>query len=70
MSLADAIDKRLLRCEGRLPEGMTNSIRNEEEEDVTNAVYTEQKSYTITAARDTKSGISTARCYSWRRVTW
>lgn len=56
MSFADAIDRKLMRCEGRLPEGMTNTVRNEEEENVTNAVYTEQKSYTITGARDTLTG--------------
>ena len=42
--------------EGRLPEGMSSSVRNEEEEDVTNATYTEQKSYSITGAKDTKTG--------------
>lgn len=56
MSLADAIERKLIRSEGRLPEGMTSSVRNEEEEDVTNAVYTERKSYTISGAKDTRSG--------------
>lgn len=57
MSFADAIENNLLRCEGRLPEGMTNSsVRNESEEDITNAVYTEQKAYTITGAKDTSTG--------------
>ncbi|XP_067941004.1 uncharacterized protein [Watersipora subatra] len=56
ISLADAIDRKLMRVEGRLPEGMTSSkVRNEEQEDVTNAVYTEQKSYTITRAKDTRT---------------
>lgn len=58
MSFADAITKKLIRCEGTLPEGMTSVSRTEENEDVTDAVYTEQKSYTITGARDTKTGTS------------
>ena len=66
MSLADAIDRKLIRCEGRLPEGMTSKIRNEEEEDITNAVYTEHKSYTITAARDTRTGEGYYKyCFYW-----
>ena len=55
-SFADAIKRKLIRAEGTLPEGMTSVTRNNLEEDVTNAVYTEQKSYTITGAKDTCTG--------------
>lgn len=56
LSFADAVAKGLIRCEGRVPEGMTSSTLNRNTEDVTDAVYTEQKSYTITGAKDTKTG--------------
>lgn len=56
MSFADAISKKLIRSEGKLPEGMTSTSRTEESEDITNATFTETKAYTITGAKDTKTG--------------
>lgn len=56
LSFADAISRKLIRSEGKLPDGMTTTTRTEENEDVTDAVFTEQKSYNITGAKDTKTG--------------